>query len=98
MPVSQAEVDALKREFKATNFDGVERDGLAIEAEVWSMPVEHYGSFVAMIPAPLGIGSVELSDGSLVQGFLCEATATVDAEDITHFGGWRAYRASLGRA
>jgi allophanate hydrolase len=76
----------------------VERDGMAVEAEVWSMPVEHYGSFVAMIPAPLGIGSIELSDGSLVQGFLCEATATADAEDISHFGGWRAYRASLSRA
>jgi allophanate hydrolase len=72
----------------------VATDGAAIEAEVWRMPVEHYGSFVAAIPAPLGIGSIELADGSNAQGFLCEATATAGAEDISHHGGWRAYRAS----
>jgi allophanate hydrolase len=49
---------------------------------------------VASIPAPLGIGTLTLQDGSEVQGFLCEATAALDAEDITHFGGWRAYRAN----
>jgi allophanate hydrolase len=68
--------------------------GLAIDAELWTMPVEHYGSFVAMIPSPLGIGSIELSDGSMVQGFLCEATAVAGAEDISHHGGWRAFLAS----
>ena len=69
-------------------------DGRAIEAEVWTMPVEHYGSFVAAIPSPLGIGSIELSDGSMVQGFLCEATAVAGAEDISHHGGWRAFLAA----
>ena len=76
----------------------VDRDGAAIEAEVWRMPIEHYGSFVASIPAPLGIGTIELADGSTVQGFLCETLATTDAEDISHFGGWRAFRASAGKA
>jgi len=76
----------------------VAHDGVAIEAEVWQMPVEHYGSFVALIPAPLGIGTIELEDGSTVQGFLCETLATIDAEDISHFGGWRAFRASAGNA
>ena len=68
--------------------------GTAIDVEVWSMPVAHYGSFVATIPAPLGIGSIELDDGSRVQGFLCEAAALVGAEDISRHGGWRAYLAS----
>ncbi|MFN9455766.1 MAG: hypothetical protein ACK6D7_00070, partial [Acidobacteriota bacterium] len=27
--------------------------GQGIEVEVWAMPVEHYGSFVALVPAPL---------------------------------------------
>ncbi|MBF0305635.1 MAG: hypothetical protein HQL41_08315, partial [Alphaproteobacteria bacterium] len=49
--------------------------------------------FVAAIPAPLGVGQVELDDGSLVTGFLCEALATADAQDISDFGGWRAWRA-----
>jgi allophanate hydrolase len=59
------------------------------------MPVQHYGSFVALIPAPLGIGTLALEDGSSVQGFVCEAQALQGAEDITHLGGWRAYLASL---
>ena len=69
--------------------------GSSIALEVWDMPVEHYGSFVAMIPAPLGIGTLDLADGGQVQGFVCEALATADARDISHFGGWRSYIASL---
>ena len=69
--------------------------GAAIALEVWDMPVEHYGSFVAMIPAPLGIGTLELADGSSVQGFLCEAQALQGATDISDYGGWRAYIAAL---
>lgn len=69
--------------------------GARIALEIWNMPLEHYGSFVAMIPAPLGIGTLELADGSSAQGFLCEAHATAGARDISHLGGWRAYIASL---
>jgi allophanate hydrolase len=68
--------------------------GAAIEVEVWEIPVAAFGSFVGGIPAPLGIGSIELEDGSRVKGFLCEAHATKGARDITEFGGWRTY---LGR-
>ncbi len=69
--------------------------GSAIALEVWDMPLQHYGSFVALIPAPLGIGTLTLADGSRVQGFVCEPEALYDAEDISHWGGWRAYMASL---
>ena len=72
-----------------------ERQGGRIALEVWEMPVEQYGSFVALIPAPLGIGTLTLADGSSVQGFVCEPQALEGAQDITHFGGWRAYMASL---
>jgi len=68
--------------------------GHAIELEVWEMPVEAYGSFVAGIGGPLGIGMVQLEDGESVQGFLCEPYAVVNATDISSFGGWRAYVAS----
>jgi allophanate hydrolase len=67
--------------------------GAAIEVEVWEIPVAAFGSFVGGIPAPLGIGSIELEDGSRVKGFLCEAHATKGARDITEFGGWRTYLA-----
>jgi allophanate hydrolase len=69
--------------------------GAAIEVEVWSMPVERFGTFVAAIPAPLGIGTVELDDGTRVLGFLCESYALEGARDISGFGGWRNYLASL---
>lgn len=65
--------------------------GAAIAVEVWQMPLAHYGAFVSLIPAPLGIGTLALADGSSVQGFLCEGLALEGAEDITHLGGWRRY-------
>jgi allophanate hydrolase len=67
--------------------------GAAIELEVWDVPAEHFGSFVAGIPSPLGIGKVELEDGTWVSGFLCESAALAEATDITSFGGWRPYLA-----
>ncbi|RZL87070.1 MAG: allophanate hydrolase [Variovorax sp.] len=66
-------------------------DGASIAVEVWEMPLAHYGSFVSLIPAPLGIGTLVLADGSSVQGFLCETLALDGAEDITHLGGWRRF-------
>ena len=60
--------------------------------EVYALTAEDFGTFVAEVPAPMGIGTVELADGSSVKGFLCEAFALEGAEDITAFGGWRAWR------
>ncbi len=68
----------------------------AIDVEVWAMPVEQVGSFLAGIPAPLGLGSIELADGSVEKGFICESYGFDDAEDITSFGNWRNYIDSLG--
>jgi len=73
----------------------VAEQGVAIDLEVWAMPLRLFGAFVAAIPAPLGIGSVELADGRWVKGFICEPAGLDGAQDITRFGGWRAYRASL---
>jgi allophanate hydrolase len=55
------------------------------------VPAEHFGSFVAGIPAPLGIGKIELAGGAWVSGFICEGFAAEKATDITQYGGWRAY-------
>ncbi|MEO6745109.1 MAG: allophanate hydrolase [Caldimonas sp.] len=72
--------------------------GVAIAVEVWDMPTDAVGSFLALIPAPLGLGSIELADGGHVHGFLCEAHALTGAADISAHGGWRAYLASLRAA
>ena len=55
------------------------------------MPAIQFGSFVAGIPAPLGIGKLELADGGTVNGFICESLGVKDAQDITEYGGWRAW-------
>jgi allophanate hydrolase len=69
---------------------------MGIELEVWEMDAVNFAEFVAAIPPPLGIGTIELEDGELVKGFLVESYAVaVQAMDITRFGGWRAYVASL---
>lgn len=68
-----------------------------IEVEIWDLPIAGFGAFVSAIPSPLGIGSIQLEDSSYVQGFLCEPYALQDAADITHLGGWKAYRASLSQ-
>ncbi|WP_051362375.1 allophanate hydrolase [Solimonas soli] len=70
-------------------------DGAPIEVELWDVPLSAFGSFVAGVPAPLGIGTLTLADGRTVKGFICEGWALADALDITAHGGWRAYRASL---
>ena len=69
--------------------------GAAIAVEVWDVPVAQVGSFLALIPAPLGLGKVELADGSWLTGFICEGFALDAAQDVTPFGGWRAYMQSL---
>lgn len=69
-------------------------DGVAIAIEVWSMPLRHFGSFMAGIPAPLCIGTVELASGRKVKGFLCEPYGLEGALDVSNFGGWRHYLAS----
>lgn len=68
--------------------------GSAIALEVWDVPLQQVGSFLALIPSPLGLGSVELADGRHVHGFLCEPFALAGAADVTAHGGWRAYLAS----
>jgi allophanate hydrolase len=75
---------------------GLVRDssGTSIEVEVWAMPQAQVGSFLPLIPAPLGLGQVELSDGRWVSGFICEPCGIEGAVDVTRYGGWRGYLAA----
>ncbi len=73
----------------------VRQGGSAIAVEVWDLPQAQLGSFLALIPPPLGLGSIELADSSHVHGFLCEAHALEGAADISHHGGWRSYLSTL---
>ena len=69
--------------------------GAAIAVEVWEIPLDRVGSFLALIPSPLGLGKLELADGTWVTGFVCEGYALDTALDVTAHGGWRAYMGSL---
>lgn len=73
----------------------VDHQGVAIAVEVWDIPLVHIGSFLALIPSPLGLGKLELADGTWVTGFVCEGYALETALDVTAHGGWRAYMESL---
>lgn len=66
-------------------------DGERIELEVWELDLAAFGAFVARIPSPLGIGTIQLEDDTFVQGFVCEHALVHGARDITAYGGWRAY-------
>ncbi|NKI74209.1 allophanate hydrolase [Dickeya sp. CFBP 2040] len=65
--------------------------GQPIAVELWDIPLARFGEFVAEIPPPLGIGTLTLADGRQVKGFICEPAALEGAQDITEFGGWRAF-------
>lgn len=69
----------------------VDQGGVAIDVEVWELPSRELGSFLTGIPAPLGLGKVQLADGRWECGFICEAYGLEGAENISHLGGWRAY-------
>jgi allophanate hydrolase len=65
--------------------------GAAIEVELWAIPEPELGSFLAGIPAPLGVGTLELQDGATSLGFICEGYAAHTGVDISGYGGWRGY-------
>ncbi len=83
----------LEGEIQRPGVTRLAQNGAALAGEVWSLPLEGIGRLLATIPAPLGLGSVELSDGTRVAGFLAEAAAVTGRPDITATGGFRAYLA-----
>lgn len=69
--------------------------GPGIEVEVWAVPEHHFGSFVEAVPPPLGIGNVTLDSGETAKCFVCEPYAVTGAQEITRFGGWRAFLSQI---
>ena len=65
--------------------------GTPIEVEVWRFGPAEFGRFVATIPSPLSVGTIELENGASCKGFLVEAVGLHGADDISRFGGWRRY-------
>jgi allophanate hydrolase len=65
--------------------------GASIALEIWALSAASFGKFVAAVPPPLSIGTVRLTDGRGVKGFIVEAADINGAREISAFGGWRAF-------
>lgn len=70
--------------------------GSRLAVEVWRLPLAGLGALMVTVTPPLAIGSTELDDGRVLPGFVCEGYVLDTAPDVSHFGGWRGYVASLG--
>lgn len=69
--------------------------GSQIATEVRGISAEGLGNFITGVPAPLGIGTTRLADGTSPKGFIVESEGIIGAKDVSEFGGWRSYIASL---
>ncbi len=63
-------------------------NGVVLDVEVWDIPLRNLGVFLSLIPSPLGIGKVQLMDGSWVNGFIFDQDPGIQKDDISQFGGW----------
>ncbi|MFH5211862.1 allophanate hydrolase [Antrihabitans sp. NCIMB 15449] len=70
----------------------VAQGGVSIVGEKWVLSASALGDFLAELPTPMLLGSVELQDGSWITGFGCDFEAATAARDISAFGGWVAAR------
>ena len=73
-------------------------DGAALVGERWLVSPAGLGAFLAALPEPMLLGSIELADGSKAVGFACDAVAAAGGEDITRYGDWLADRTGGGQS
>ena len=67
--------------------------GASLEGERWVCSPAALGRFLAALPSPMGLGSVQLADGTWETGFVCGDDAASAARDITAAGSWRTHLA-----
>ncbi|MFJ6157501.1 allophanate hydrolase [Pseudarthrobacter sp. NPDC092184] len=73
-------------------------DGAELVGERWLLSPAGLGAFLAALPEPMLLGSIELADGSKAVGFACDAVAAAGGEDITRYGDWLADRTGGGQS
>ena len=69
--------------------------GTAIAVEVWNAPLAGLGIVLSQEPPGLAIGKVRLEDGEEVLGVIGESLTVEGQKEITQYGGWRAYQATV---
>ncbi|TLM75458.1 allophanate hydrolase [Pseudarthrobacter sp. NamB4] len=70
-------------------------DGAELVGERWLVSEAGLGRFLAALPEPMLLGTVELADGSQAVGFACDAVAASGGQDITSYGDWLAAKDHL---
>lgn len=70
--------------------------GVSIAGELYYVPDARVDEIFAREPPHLFVGEVELEDGTLVQGVLCDPDAAPQHPEITAYRGWRGWRQHLG--
>ena len=72
-------------------------EGAQLAGERWLVSEAGLGAFLAALPEPMLLGSLQLSDGTSAVGFACDAVAAAGGEDITAWGDWLADRSAQPR-
>jgi gamma-glutamylcyclotransferase (GGCT)/AIG2-like uncharacterized protein YtfP len=75
----------------------VSAGGVAVTVEVWAVPAAGLAAILLKEPPGLSIGKVKLADGTEVLGVLGEPVLCEGQKEVTSFGGWREYTASMKR-
>jgi Gamma-glutamyl cyclotransferase, AIG2-like len=72
--------------------------GVAVSGELYELDLAQLERVLGQEPSGLGLGVVELESGDLTLGILWTASGLPAlASDVSAFGGWREYRAAIGR-
>ena len=66
----------------------VTKSGGPIEVDLYDIPSKMLGVFMSRVTEPLVIGDIELEDGRIVKGFLCQQYAVTGAKNITEKGSF----------
>lgn len=75
--------------------------GGAVQGELYEIPEDVWQRSLAPAePSELDLGEIQLDDGSTVFALVLDLrrVSPDDVEDITEFGGWRAYLEGVGAA
>ncbi len=68
---------------------------VSVAVEVWQVPAAGLASVLMKEPEGLSVGKVTLSDGEVVLGVIGEPELVRGQKEISSYGGWRSYIASL---
>ena len=75
--------------------DPADPQAVSVAVEVWQVPAAGLASVLMKEPEGLSVGKVTLSDGEVVLGVIGEPELVRGQTEISSYGGWRSYIASL---